>query len=971
MYSAAASRRIFCQLKMQVAFTADCGVFLLLFESMADSDEDTDSYVVLGEAIGTVLPDEPLKRPLSVNELPVKDNQGRVRFHGAFTGGFSAGYFNSVGSKEGWAPTTFVSSRQNRNKKIVLTAEDFMDDDDFSEHGIAPRKIVTSDHFKSEEGATKRKNLANSLLSTNSFLHNVDGALLDFIVPEKISIGVKLLRKMGWKEGQGVGPRQRKRRKKELKSSNKKLYGCAAVPSDSDSEISDDNSLQHVEFAPKDMCRISFHVKDNLHGLGYSGINIKAALPSTHVSLFSEPSKYNKITGIKKNKRGIKGIAFGVGAMEEDDEDIYAADSLSKYDQSIGFADEEDNLHGWTAPGRNKPGPAPPNNYVGKILEGFTLSSKPLTLKVAYQPPQIPKGYRPYHTFEKLPLDIQQPSETLKPQNSILNALSRSIIIGETKTTGSVFDLISKSSLKNLPKFDSSKMSESVDEKTKCSNDDIIIIMIIIIKVSQTRKRHLVVTEKKQRRLKRIPLLLLKVHLRPVKLGMKPFKIQSSQPLQTSSALQSDFQPFLQDPLKQERYNKYLLLLKHGKVDPYSLVCDSNMTEWEHEIEKEEFSKAAKLFKPLAAAMASRFTKAKFQDDADSVELPEDVTAKKKDLSNAVEMKLYGKLTREIFDWHPDKLLCRRFNVPDPHPGSGIIGVPKAKHDKYSIFDFLAPPPVTEEKNRCQQDDPVKSSDNTAKNTSDKTTTSAPEKPSIFSHLMAEKPASTPSISDSPNKEPVITSTPQPTVEEGERPPMDLFKAIFADSSSDSEEEEEEEKPERKKEEHKEEEKKKKEEVNENEKNRAKETESKEKELKPTLPPETFQAPNLERKKENAESIKEKISPSHSSKDSDSTENEAASVEVYGPALPPKFTTKSPSSSNKQLDPLDKKLLGFLKKSSSKKHRHKSKHTSKKSEKDKHRQRKDKKQKKKKKKKKKHSSSRTYDSSSSSSSSAD
>lgn len=50
------------------------------------------------------------------------------------------------------------------------------------------------------------------------------------------------------------------------------------------------------------------------------------------------------------------------------------------------------------------------------------------------------------------------------------------------------------------------------------------------------------------------------------------------------------------------------------------------MTEWEHEIEKEEFSKAAKLYKPLAAAMASRFTKAKFQDDAVSVELPEDVT---------------------------------------------------------------------------------------------------------------------------------------------------------------------------------------------------------------------------------------------------------------------------------------------------------------------------------------------------------
>ena len=44
----------------------------------------------------------------------VLDAQGKLmpkgHFHGAFTGGFSAGYFNSVGSAEGWAPSTFSSS---------------------------------------------------------------------------------------------------------------------------------------------------------------------------------------------------------------------------------------------------------------------------------------------------------------------------------------------------------------------------------------------------------------------------------------------------------------------------------------------------------------------------------------------------------------------------------------------------------------------------------------------------------------------------------------------------------------------------------------------------------------------------------------------------------------------------------------------------------------------------------------------
>ena len=36
-----------------------------------------------------------------MQEIQARDTKGRPRFHGAFTGGFSAGYFNTVGSKEG------------------------------------------------------------------------------------------------------------------------------------------------------------------------------------------------------------------------------------------------------------------------------------------------------------------------------------------------------------------------------------------------------------------------------------------------------------------------------------------------------------------------------------------------------------------------------------------------------------------------------------------------------------------------------------------------------------------------------------------------------------------------------------------------------------------------------------------------------------------------------------------------------
>ena len=40
--------------------------------------------------------------------------------------------------------------------------------------------------------------------------------------------------------------------------------------------------------------------------------------------------------------------AFGVGALEDDDEDIYNTDHMSNYD--ITMAEEDDENFGWTAP---------------------------------------------------------------------------------------------------------------------------------------------------------------------------------------------------------------------------------------------------------------------------------------------------------------------------------------------------------------------------------------------------------------------------------------------------------------------------------------------------------------------------------------------------------------------------------------------------------------------------------------------
>lgn len=45
--------------------------------------------------------DDPIKKPQKELQAVGVGTKARPRFHGAFTGGFSAGYFNTVGSKDG------------------------------------------------------------------------------------------------------------------------------------------------------------------------------------------------------------------------------------------------------------------------------------------------------------------------------------------------------------------------------------------------------------------------------------------------------------------------------------------------------------------------------------------------------------------------------------------------------------------------------------------------------------------------------------------------------------------------------------------------------------------------------------------------------------------------------------------------------------------------------------------------------
>jgi len=144
----------------------------------------------------------------------VRDKEGRRRFHGAFTGGFSAGYYNTVGSAEGWTPAQFSSSRSQRSEARQQRPEDFMDEDD---DPLLGRKLSTRDEFDTlGKRAESRAVTATPALGRSAIPGRVPSEL---IVPSSVPVGKKLLRCMGWREGQGLGPRvlreRRKRRKRK------------------------------------------------------------------------------------------------------------------------------------------------------------------------------------------------------------------------------------------------------------------------------------------------------------------------------------------------------------------------------------------------------------------------------------------------------------------------------------------------------------------------------------------------------------------------------------------------------------------------------------------------------------------------------------------------------------------------------------------------------------------------------------
>lgn len=542
-------------------------------------------------------------------------------------------YFNTVGSKEGWTPSTFVSSRSNRKKDAPGAAqqrpEDFMDEEDIADAEEAQR-VQTAAGFA-------------GLGSTQDAIQR--GGFMDVFRIEGETIGVKLLKKMGWKEGQGVGPKVRRKAR---------LDGA---------ERPDDASTMHL-FAPENTKMISFAKKHDHRGLGCGG---EAKLSRTELgsdevkSENEEDDRPAMFAPAKANKKKPKSGGIGIGILNDtgsDDEDPYELGPRISYNKVIGGDKKKKKPGGGVMNPLLKSTPVFISKktalakaslrrcHDGRLpINGFILSSADefstvIQISTKYMPPKIPENW----TSSKTPRSGSQHAAYLSTAEaakaSKLDPKSRAAILGEASLPGkSVFDFLSAAARDRLA---------SASGKTN-----------LPVALNEIPDGYAMTDEERKREL----------------LGQIP-KVEKYIADAALSRGASGFMPYGDDLPKRSRYRAYLEFQSGISPNPPEFGSGMSKDDWLKELR--EFASCAQIFKPMSGMMATRFTSStapKLTSDApDSKDLLSKPTPKPEDpAEQAAKVSMYGPLTRSTSSWYPTRLLCKRFNIKPPahvQPGS-------------------------------------------------------------------------------------------------------------------------------------------------------------------------------------------------------------------------------------------------------------------------------------------------------------
>jgi G patch domain-containing protein 1 len=563
----------------------------------------------------------------------VTDERGRKRLHGAFTGGFSAGYFNTVGSKEGWAPSTFVSSRANRAKDAKdgkqQRTEDFMDEEDLAEQAET-QKLETQDTFAGLGGAHGGA--------------SAKGMFSDMFKATGDTKGVRLLQRMGWRQGQGLGPKIRRQAKGDAKGD------------------------AHL-FAPENTRMISFVRKNDRNGIDFVREN-KLESASGHRENDEEDSgedarilRTNRSKNHVKSKR-IKKSGFGVGVLNDgsDDEDPYSMGPSISYNRIIGGKKKKGGIASSNATASSVVKPtlvsgrkaitirnAPPAREIRKChdgrlpLDGFVLAISAFAMSEdssKFHTPTVPAGWKPSRvSSEQSTANPGYTSTADAAKNSTMDAKARAALLGEQALPGkSIFDFLTPEARERLASASGKTdlppaLSEKAPAGFEASEAD--------------RHRNL--------------------------WDFVP-KISKETAAMALHRGRTGWMPYAEDEDKRARY-KYFLELSGGlQTDlpgkPRSMAVEA----WAKEMR--EFAEAAEIFKPVTGMMASRFTSSssvpRLATDAPDSTARDHGGGKEEDAADkAARMGIYGPLTRSKVHFFPTRLLCRRFNVRPPATVSG------------------------------------------------------------------------------------------------------------------------------------------------------------------------------------------------------------------------------------------------------------------------------------------------------------
>ena len=465
-------------------------------------------------------------------------------------------------------------------------------------------------------------------------------ALMDLFRPSEETVGTKLLKKMGWTEGQQIG---------------------GSTPNGENASV-------------------IFKSKNNRKGLGFEGED-SAALNTEKPR---SPQASQSLTDRKKPQKS----AFGVGVLNDtgsDDEDPYSMGPQISYNRVIGGEKKTKQKKASSVTTANPTLRSKPvflsmklQNLQGALrkchdgqlpLDGFVLGDDLDSMALLslqndkYRPPDVPADWKSSLTpAESQPEEISFQSVSEAAKASTLNATSRASLLGESQLPGkSVFDYISPAARNRLAQASGkSNLPPALGEKAPDGY--------------QTSQTQIAVNAQ----------------------DLVP-KLDQDVALQALNRGQGGWMPYAEDEAKRERYKTYLEIragLRATSEGDELPPRAEGMRQEDWVQEMQEFARAAQVFKPVTGDMASRFTSStsNLQSSINpDVSLstgallsrpkpkPEDPA------EAAARMGMFGQMTRSVANFYPTRLVCKRFNVPMPEHGD----VPQQQPPPFTA-DFAA-----------------------------------------------------------------------------------------------------------------------------------------------------------------------------------------------------------------------------------------------------------------------------------------